>query len=86
MSERFAGKLSEIDSPHLKGFRTMGLMVALDMDSPENVKKAQEKMKALGAHSSLSTGATMRLMPPLVITEQEVDAVVKAFAEAIADL
>lgn len=86
MSRLFTEKLSEIESPHFRGFRALGLMVALDMDSPENVKKAQEEMMKNGAHSSLSTGSTMRLMPPLVITPAEVDHVVNAFRKALNSL
>ncbi len=86
MAGYFHNRLDSIESEHLKGFRTIGLMVALDLDSAENVKKAQELMKDRGAHSSLSTGATMRLMPPLVITKEEADVVVEAVDYALKHL
>ncbi len=86
LSSYFAKRLESIDSEHLLGYRTIGLMVALDLDSAETVKRAQELMKERGAHSSLSTGATMRLMPPLVITRAEIDVVVEAVSYALASI
>jgi len=85
-SKEFALILSGIDSPLMKGFRTVGLMIGIDLESAECVHKVQEAMKKHGAHSSLSTGATMRWMPPLVIESAEVKQVVKAFASALKEI
>ena len=73
LSKYFSGRLESIESELMKGFRTLGLMVAVDLDSPETVSGVQKRMAELGAYSSLSTGATLRLMPPLVITREEID-------------
>jgi acetylornithine/succinyldiaminopimelate/putrescine aminotransferase len=70
----------------MKGFRTVGLMIGIDLESAECVHKVQEAMKKHGAHSSLSTGATMRWMSPLVINSAEVKQVVKAFASALKEI
>jgi len=83
LSRYFRGRLESIDSPLMKGFRTIGLMVAVDLDSPERVGAVQEKMAEEGAYSSLSTGATLRLMPPLVITREEIDVVIRALERAL---
>ena len=82
---RLAG-LQRIDSPLLLGFRTAGLMVGIDLPDAEVVLKVRGKMLSHGAHSSLSTGATMRWMPPLVITEEQVDNVLEAFESALREV
>ena len=82
-SKQFAEGLAKVDSPALKGFRTIGLMVAVDLDSVDRVEDVQRRMKAHRAHTSLSTGSTMRWMPPLVITPEEVEMVLEAFRAAL---
>ncbi len=85
-SKQFSLGLSQIESPKMKGFRTIGLMIGIDLDSPETVARVQEAMKKHGAHSSLSTGATLRWMPPLVITRDETNQVLEAFRKALDDI
>ncbi|NIP42440.1 MAG: aspartate aminotransferase family protein [candidate division Zixibacteria bacterium] len=82
-SKEFASGLKQIKSSILKGFRTAGLMIGIDFDSRENMIKVQEGMKKYGAHSSLSTKATMRWMPPLVIESDEVEEVIEAFRKSL---
>ncbi|MBD3218399.1 MAG: aminotransferase class III-fold pyridoxal phosphate-dependent enzyme [candidate division Zixibacteria bacterium] len=84
-SKEFAAGLEKIKSPILKGFRTAGLMIGIDFDSQENMAKVQEGMKKYGAHSSLSTGPTMRWMPPLVIESDEVREVLTALEKSLKD-
>ena len=85
-SREFAEGLEKIDSPLLKSFRLAGLMIGIDLPSAEAVHCVQEAMKERGAHSSLSTGPTMRWMPPLVITREQVQEVLAAFEGALCDL
>jgi acetylornithine/succinyldiaminopimelate/putrescine aminotransferase len=82
-SQQLADGLGSIESPLVEGFRTHGLMVGIDLPNAETVHAVQELMIGHGAHSSLSTGATMRWMPPLVITEEQVEAVLRAFSKAL---
>jgi acetylornithine/succinyldiaminopimelate/putrescine aminotransferase len=82
-SALFAEGLAAIDSPLVKGFRCIGLMIGIDLPSAEAVGAVQESMKAQGVHGSLSTGATLRWMPPLVITRAEIETVLQAFAHAL---
>ncbi len=78
--------LNALGSPRIKGWRVLGLMVGIDLESPEAVIKVQKAMIKRGVHSSLSTGATMRWMPPLVITEDQVEEVMHAFASAVEEI
>ena len=82
-SSLFQKGLCKINSPLMKGFRAYGLMIGIDLESPECVHRVQEVMMKYGAHSSLSTGATMRWIPPLVITEEEIEEVLEIFAKTL---
>ncbi len=83
---RFANGLDDVSSPLVGEIRVIGLMIGIDLPSKEVVAKVQKSMMQLGAHSSLSTGSTLRWMPPLVITEDQVDHVVSAFAETLKNI
>jgi len=83
---RFAKGLDGISSSLVGEVRVVGLMIGIDLPSREVVARVQEGMMRLGAHSSLSTGSTLRWMPPLVITEAQVDEVVSAFGEALENI
>ena len=84
--EQIDSALRALALPKVKGWRVLGLMVGIDLESPDAVASVQRSMMALGVHSSLSTGATLRWMPPLVITEEQVGKVMQAFASALEEL
>jgi acetylornithine/LysW-gamma-L-lysine aminotransferase len=74
--KRLKDGLSRIDSPVVREVRGVGLMVAMELKS-----KAGPYLAALAEHGvlALSAGANaMRFLPPLVITDEEVDQVVAA--------
>jgi len=80
---RFADQLHNVTSPLIGEIRVIGLMIGIDLPSKQVVAEVQKNMMSLGVHSSLSTGSTLRWMPPLVITDDQVDTVVSAFAESL---
>ncbi len=82
-SEIFRAGLAKIESPLMKSFRMLGLMIGIELISASVVHNVQEIMKKHGAHSSLSTGSILRWMPPLVITDEEIAAVLDAFSKAL---
>jgi acetylornithine/LysW-gamma-L-lysine aminotransferase len=53
--------------------RGKGLMIAFELPSAEHVARFQEEMAQNGVMTSLSTGPAVRLLPPLIISEAEVD-------------
>ncbi|HDR06309.1 MAG TPA: aspartate aminotransferase family protein [Candidatus Coatesbacteria bacterium] len=85
LSARFKEGLKAIKKKHdvLGEIRVVGLMLGIDLDGADRVAEVQERMKKHGAHSSLSTGRTMRWLPPLVITEEQAEAVLQAFRLAL---
>ncbi len=84
-AEQFNEGLTTLSDKHsvINGLRTVGLMIAIDLDSPERVADVQRRMQAHGAHSSLSTGSSLRWLPPLVITSEQVESVLAAFDAAL---
>jgi acetylornithine/succinyldiaminopimelate/putrescine aminotransferase len=82
-SAQFAEGLEAMESSSILGFRCMGLMIGVDLPGPVWVEAVQEEMAKRGAFGSLSSGATLRWMPPLVITREEVGEVLEAFAAAL---
>ncbi len=80
---RFADQLHNVTSPLIGEIRVIGLMIGIDLPSKQVVAEVQKNMMSRGVHSSLSTGSTLRWMPPLVITDDQVDTVVSAFAESV---
>jgi acetylornithine/succinyldiaminopimelate/putrescine aminotransferase len=78
--------LKGIRSPLIQEVRGLGLFVAVDLLSAEHVRMLQEKLKTFGVNSSLSTGKTIRLMPPTIISKKEVDFLIGSFRSAISAL
>jgi acetylornithine/LysW-gamma-L-lysine aminotransferase len=78
---RLADGLKAIPSPLVREVRGLGLMVAIELKS-----KSGPYLAALAEQGvlALSAGANaMRFLPPLVITEQEIDRVVQATATVL---
>jgi acetylornithine/LysW-gamma-L-lysine aminotransferase len=74
-------KLKEINSPNIREVRGLGLMVGIEMKQKVTgyVKALQEKNVI-----ALNAGLTViRLLPPLVITYEQIDRVVDALTEVL---
>lgn len=81
LGAHFLAQLQEIDSPLIREVRGLGLMVGVELKH-----KATPYLAALAERGilALSAGATvMRFLPPLVISREEIDAVVKAVREVL---
>lgn len=76
------GKLRRIDSPLIRDVRGMGLMIGIELK-----QKVAPYLKAMQDHNIIVLNAGMtvlRLLPPLVITYEQMDRVVEALAEVLA--
>jgi acetylornithine/LysW-gamma-L-lysine aminotransferase len=81
LGTRLMDGLRVIDSQAVREVRGMGLMVALELKgkaAPYLAALAERRMLALSAGANV-----IRFLPPLVITEEEVDTVVRAVAVAL---
>jgi len=75
-------KLQEINSPNIREVRGIGLMIGIEMK-----QKVAPYLKALQERRIIALNAgmsTLRLLPPLVITYEQLDHVVEVLAEVIA--
>jgi acetylornithine/LysW-gamma-L-lysine aminotransferase len=74
-------RLGDLDSPLIREVRGLGLMVGI-----ETRTKVAPHLKALMARGVLALNAGMtviRLLPPLVISESQLDRVVEALDEVL---
>ena len=69
--------------PVLGGIRIKGLFIGFDLPSSGHVALFQEAMKEQGVITSLSTGPTVRLLPPLLISSDEVEFMLQAIDVAL---
>ena len=74
-------KLKEINSPNIREVRGLGLMVGIEMKQKVTgyVKALQEK-KIIALNAGMTV---IRLLPPLVITYEQIDRVVDALTEVL---
>ncbi len=83
MGERLALGLRAIPSPLIREVRGLGLMIAVELKTqsgPYLAALAEQGVLALSAGTN-----AIRFLPPLVITEQEIDQVVQQAAAVLAD-
>ncbi|MBN8583438.1 MAG: aminotransferase class III-fold pyridoxal phosphate-dependent enzyme, partial [Anaerolineae bacterium] len=75
-------KLKEINSPNIREVRGLGLMVGIEMKQKVTgyIKALQEK-KIIALNAGLTV---VRLLPPLVITYEQIDHLVEVLTEVLA--
>ncbi len=77
--------LKKIKSPHVKDVRGVGLLCGMQLDVPAGpVVNAARDMGVLAI--TAGSGDVVRLVPPLVVTEAEIDACVEVLGKAVARL
>ena len=80
----FVERLAEVNSPHIKEVRGRGLLIGLELDI-----LAADVARAGFEHGILTVGAgpnVLRLVPPLIISQQEIDLVVERLATVLAGI
>ncbi|RJS89089.1 aspartate aminotransferase family protein [Candidatus Bathyarchaeota archaeon] len=65
--------LREIKTDLIREVRGLGLFIGIVFPTKGHVVRFQEELKKLGVKSSLSTKNVARFLPPLIISEEEVD-------------
>jgi len=84
LGDRTMARLRDIDNPLIREVRGLGLMIGIDLKI-----KVGPVLRALQERGilALPAGATvLRLLPPLVISEEDLDIVVETIAEILAEL
>lgn len=75
------GKLKEIDHPMIRDVRGLGLMVGIDLKM--RVGPVLRALQANGVIGMPAGKTVLRLLPPAVITEAQIDFVAKSIEKAI---
>ena len=81
LGARFVAELREIRSSVVRDVRGLGLMVALELKG-----KSGPYLEALAQRGTLALSAganVMRFLPPLVISEEDLDQVVRHVSEGV---
>lgn len=82
--EYLQARLREIDSPMIREVRGLGMMVGIELKT--RVIPVLQALQARGVIGMPAGGTVLRLLPPLVLTREQVDVVVAAIAESIAEV
>ncbi len=73
LGEKWRSDIVAIDSEHIVDVRGFGLMVGVEIDSPELASKIQSEMRDDGILVNVAHGKTLRLVPPLIIDGEQAD-------------
>ena len=77
-------RLEEINSPHIQAVRGRGLMVGVDLDiAAADVTAAGHRHGLIVINAGTNT---LRLVPPLVITREEIDVLIERLSAVLAEL
>ncbi len=78
-------KLEAILSPHIVEVRGMGLLLGVQLTDDYPAKALMGRLLARGFVVGTAAGNVIRLAPPLIISEAEIDAFVRAFEEELSE-
>jgi len=83
LGDYFREQLRGIESQKVREIRGLGLMIGVELK--EKAGPYVQKLMDKGVIVLLAGATVIRLLPPLVISKEEIDAVVKAMKEVLAD-
>ena len=87
LGERLVNALRLIDSPLISEIRGIGLFVGIEIDPAlASARDVVEGLMAKGLLSKETHETVVRLAPPLVITEEQVDWAVEQIRDVLADM
>jgi len=81
LGEYFLGKLHELESSKIREVRGLGLMLGIELK--EKAGPYVQTLMEKGIIVLLAGATVIRLLPPLVITREEIDTVVAALQETL---
>jgi ornithine--oxo-acid transaminase len=82
LGEYFADRLRGLSSPVIKDVRGRGLFIGLELTRPVEPYRAELRRRGI---LCAGMGLNFRLLPPLVITREELDWALERLGEALAE-
>lgn len=76
-------ELKALKSSKIKDVRGMGLIIGVEMDSPDTATEIQKYMRSKGILINVCHGNVIRLIPPLIIAKEHKDAFMRTFADVL---
>ena len=83
IGSRWMADLRAIESPRIREVRGYGLIIGVEMDSNETAKAVQTHCRENGVLVNVAHGGTIRIIPPLIITDEQKDVFTKLLREAL---
>jgi LysW-gamma-L-lysine/LysW-L-ornithine aminotransferase len=83
LGEYFIDQLGQIESRKIREVRGLGLMIGIELK--EKAGPYVQQLMDKGVIALLAGAAVIRLLPPLVISREDIDAVIAALGEVLAD-
>ena len=81
MGDLLVSRLQELQSPHIKEIRNLGLMIGIEMDI--EVKPLLEQGYEHGVLLLNSGPNVLRLLPPYIVTETEIEQLIDILEQII---
>jgi ornithine--oxo-acid transaminase len=81
---KIAQQLRAIDSPHVKEVRGRGLLIGVQLNGP--ARRVSELLLARGVAAKDTHASVLRIAPPLIIEEPEIELLIRNVREALAAL
>lgn len=81
--DKFMHAISAIDSDHIQDVRGMGLMIGIEV-GPEAIADDLAKLREKGLLALKAGAGTIRLLPPLIISDEQIDQAVNVMKEVLA--
>ena len=81
LGARWMQDLRSIGSDRISDVRGYGLIIGVEMDSPETAKALQSYCLDNGVLVNVAHGKTIRLVPPLIITDEQKDVFTRLLRE-----
>jgi ornithine--oxo-acid transaminase len=82
LGDRLLAGLDRLDEPAIAGVRGRGLWAAVDLHAPRTGRQLCERLLATGVLAKDTRAHTVRLAPPLIIEETEIDWLLERIASA----
>ena len=83
LGEQWRADIRALGSPSIVDVRGYGLMIGVEMDSPETASRVQSECRSRGILVNVAHGSTVRLVPPLIITAEEASLFTEALSEML---
>lgn len=83
IGSRWMADLRAIGSSRIREVRGYGLIIGVEMDSNETAKAVQTYCRENGVLVNVAHGGTIRIVPPLIITDEQKDVFTKLLGEAL---